>query len=299
MKKLHKALTAACAILAGVGIAQSPAIAFSLNSSNPLKLMPLGDSNTRGKGSDRAGYRDDLWELFNDNGYAVDFVGSERRNPPDDWDKPYAFDRNHEGHGGYAIEGETYEPDYQLLPNVSDWVSAANPDAIAFMAGTNDFLFQETTAEETRNEMGRLLDEIYNASPDTSVFVSALPPLEYKWAKSADEVEDFNNLIPELVVEKREGGKNINFVDTRDLWSNDDLSDGIHLTEEGYNKLALAWYDSMVAAGNSNSPDSEAIADGNHADDGAVSVPEPTATFSLLGCGLFGVSALRKRKREA
>ncbi|NEO90830.1 MAG: hypothetical protein F6K56_11475, partial [Moorea sp. SIO3G5] len=44
-----------------------------------LKIMPLGDSNTRGKALDRAGYRDDLWALFKDNGYRLTLPGLKTR----------------------------------------------------------------------------------------------------------------------------------------------------------------------------------------------------------------------------
>ena len=62
-----------------------------------VDIMPLGDSLTRGAGSDPQdiGYRRPLYLKLVDGGYAVHFVGSQEHPPPDIIDD---FDKFHEGY---------------------------------------------------------------------------------------------------------------------------------------------------------------------------------------------------------
>ncbi|NEO50460.1 MAG: hypothetical protein F6K55_42795, partial [Moorea sp. SIO4A3] len=129
-----------------------------------LKIMPLGDSNTRGKALDRAGYRDDLWALFKDNGYRVNFVGSATSENPEivlGQNNTYVFDKDHQGHGGFAIAGVGASNAWSdLNSEIEDWLKQARPEIILLMAGTNDILFQDESPEDTVNEMILLIDKI-------------------------------------------------------------------------------------------------------------------------------------------
>ena len=62
-----------------------------------LRIMPLGDSITRGdKSQDTAGYRGPLWTKLLAAGYNVDYVGS----ATDYAGTVSGMDVNHEGHSG-------------------------------------------------------------------------------------------------------------------------------------------------------------------------------------------------------
>ena len=63
--------------------------------SDPVLIMPLGDSITRGE--DLVGYRRELYVDLKNAGYDVDFVGSLQ----DGSSTGYTFDYDHEGHGGW------------------------------------------------------------------------------------------------------------------------------------------------------------------------------------------------------
>ncbi len=294
MKRLSLTLAStAFATLGILGTTPSPVRAFSLTQSNPLKIMPLGDSNTRGKGSDVAGYRDDLWMLLNDNGFNVDFVGSATTNSPTTWDQPYAFDRNHEGHGGYAISGNTYAGGGDLMSNIDNWLNAATPDVILLMAGTNDFIFQNTTAQETVNELGTLIDKIFAWSSDVYVLISSIAPLAPNQGLS-QEAALYNDLIPGLLGGDRYQQNKLSFVDNRNLFTLGDLYDGIHFTPKGYTTLANAWFDGIVTAANSSNPTPE-----TPGEDPSVSIPEPTSVLGLLTFGLVGAGSLRKRRQSS
>jgi lysophospholipase L1-like esterase len=297
MKNMNLTLTSAgFATLLLLGATSSPVQAFSLTQSNPLKIMPLGDSNTRGKGVDIAGYRDDLWMLLNDSGFNVDFVGSATTNPPNSWDQPYAFDRDHQGHGGYAVSGDTFPGASDLMSNIDNWLNAATPDVILLMAGTNDFIFQNTTtAQETIDELGTLIDKIFGWSSDVHLLVSSIAPLAPDRGLE-QEAALYNDMIPGLLGSDRYQQKNLSFVDTRNLLTLDDLYDGVHFTPDGYSTLANAWFDGIVAASDLGQPPQDPIDVETPGSDDSVSIPEPTSVLGVLAFGLVGAGSLRKRR---
>lgn len=296
MKNLSLTLTSAgFATLLLLGASPSPVQAFSLTQSNPLKIMPLGDSNTRGKGDDLAGYRDNLWMLLNDSGFNVDFVGSATTNPPNSWDQPYPFDRDHQGHGGYAISGSPHDWAGDLTANIDNWLNAATPDVILLMAGTNDFLYQDTNAQEEIDELGILIDKIFAWSSDVHLLVSSIAPLAPNEGL-AQEADIYNDMMPGLLGSDRYQEKNLSFVDTRDLFTLDDLYDGIHFTPQGYSTLANAWFEGIVSASNLEQPPTDPIVVETPGSDDTVSIPEPTSVLGVLAFGLVGAASLRKRR---
>jgi len=303
--------------------------------------MPLGDSNTRGNEpgvstGKRAGYRDDLWALFQDRGFNINFVGSLSEGPSTvkGAKKTYTFDDDHQGHGGYAIKGSGAKG--EILPNVTNWLKKAMPHVVLLMAGTNDFLYQKTTAEKTRDELRELIDKILGWSSDVELFVASIPPIKPS-RTFAREASKYNDLIASLLNESRYKNKKIHFVDTRnklkvsDLWSS--ASDTVHLNNQGYKKLAQSWFDAIVDAAEPNNfpikekssiapqsvssklafaPSSVAIPEidfafdlpedsffNNEAEATAIStsVPEPNSASGVLVLGAIGIILFWKRQK--
>lgn len=274
----------AVATIATISAFDAPASAFTLtqNGSNPLKFMALGDSNTRGKGSDAAGYRDDLWGLFQDHNYDVDFVGSAKKTGSK------TFDRNHQGHGGWSIDGNNQSWAGNLIDEVDNWLDAAMPNVVMLMAGTNDIIFQNESAADTKNDLVRLVDKILAWSEDVYVLVSTIAPMNPN-AKETDQVKaqkvvDYNNFIANLLTGDTYQDKNVSFVDHRHVGAEYLLSDGIHYTPEGYTQLAHSWFDAVVDAEGSQ----EKVA----------STPEPGSTLSVLVVGAAGVSSLLLKRKQ-
>ena len=223
-----------------------------------LKIMPLGDSNTRGKALDRAGYRDDLWALFQDNDLRVNFVGSATSENPEivlGQNNTYVFDKHHQGHGGFAIAGVGASNAWSdLNSEIEGWLKQAKPEIVLLMAGTNDILFQNETPEDTVKEMISLIDKILAWSDEVYLFVSSIPPIDPSALEDGtlfnQKAEKYNNLLANLLTGESYQNKKIRFVDNRDLFTSDDLlDDGIHLTPEGYKKLADAWFKMMIGIG--------------------------------------------------
>ncbi|MEB3357320.1 MAG: Calx-beta domain-containing protein [Synechococcales bacterium] len=226
---------------------------FTTSASDPLKIMPLGDSNTRGKDDDKAGYRDDLASLLAAGGYSVDFVGSRT-------DGPSSFaDRQHEGHGGWRIDhlinGRDDRPELTAQGSVDDWLTAYQPDMILLMIGTND-VKQDYQLATAPDRLAQLIDDhIYTLLPDVTLLVASILPLDPNTSGNANnpaQVAAFNATIPGIVDARAAQGKDIYFVDIfNSMPVSDLLPDGTHPTGTGFAKIANAWYDAItnVSAG--------------------------------------------------
>ncbi|WP_339383370.1 GDSL-type esterase/lipase family protein, partial [Oculatella sp. LEGE 06141] len=191
--------------------------------------MPLGDSNTRGKDWDPAGYRDNLWNQLKSSGFDVDFVGSQKEGPS-------TIDRDHEGHGGWRID--------EIANNVDSWLTSYQPDVIMLMIGTNDVLqdYQLSTAIDRLNN---LIDKIVAKVPNAYLLVGSIPPIDRPLDQQ--QVLEYNAQIPGLVSSKASQGKKVKFVDIfKELTFSDLSSDDIHPTASGYAKIADVWYDALL-----------------------------------------------------
>ncbi|MEM6754541.1 MAG: SGNH/GDSL hydrolase family protein, partial [Cyanobacteria bacterium P01_C01_bin.38] len=78
----------------------------------------------------------------------------------------------------------------------------------------------------------------------------SIPPISRTEAQKQQAIE-FNSHIPGIVDSKAAQGKNVSYVDIFSALTPDDLHDGIHLTVEGYSKMADVWYDAIL---DSNKP---------------------------------------------
>ncbi len=94
-----------------------------------VSKVPLGDSVT-----EITCWRSKLWELLkaNDLTDRIEFVGSERSSQQcDGEDKDFRRHQRHEGHAGYLAVDIAND-------HIDRWISAASPDVVMFMLGTND-----------------------------------------------------------------------------------------------------------------------------------------------------------------
>ena len=111
-------------------------------SGNPIKIMPLGDSITKGFNNSitnnnfQVGYRQDLnLDLIN-GGYDVDFVGglqSGQLATP-------IFDFDHEGNGGWTAD--------QVAAEIFNWLVATPADVVLLHIGTNDLTAGDTSPSD-------------------------------------------------------------------------------------------------------------------------------------------------------
>src|SRR4051794_16523094 len=212
---------AALAALAAVGLAQaSPA---SAESNGGVRVMPLGDSITEGT-QVPGGYRIGLWQRVTTNGYRVDFVGSQFNGPSS------LGDHDHEGHPGWRID--------QIDANIVGWLQTFTPHTVLLHIGTNDVL-QNFNLSTAPNRLSALIDHITNTAPTAEVFVAQITPLANATQDSA--ARTFNAAIPGIVQSKVNAGKHVHLVDMHSALTTADLTDGVHPTAGGYDKMAATW----------------------------------------------------------
>jgi lysophospholipase L1-like esterase len=207
-------------------------------SGTPCKILPFGDSITRGvKSSDDAGYRSQLFKLVVAANQKVTFVGSLTNGPTQV--SGQSFPRTHEGHPGWTID-----PGYNTSGNyggISSLVPSpalnGNPNIILLQIGTNDVFFKDTSNMSTRLEA--LIDKIAQHAPDALIVLAQITPLST--ANSA--LTAYNSKIPGIVQSHAAKGQHIIGVDMSKLPVATDLSpDGTHPNDRGYGYMAGIWY---------------------------------------------------------
>ena len=221
-------------------------VTYGLKSNgDSLKIMPLGDSITRGeqradtgfRGHDPGSYRDDLWGLLSDAGYDFDFVGKGELLSGDN-----TPDTDHAG-----VAGETIRQIAERTLGNEGLLSTFQPDAILLMAGTND-VFVEVFDQRDRydlasNRLSAFLGDIQERSPQTQVFLASIPPMMTD-PRYNNRVTEYNRKIREEVVGRH---ANTTFVDVSNRLTLSDIYDGIHPDRAGNRKVAQAWYEAIEA----------------------------------------------------
>jgi len=209
------------------------------------RIMPLGDSNTRGivGSSTLSGYRLELYSLLTGAGYQVDFVGSLA-------DGISGFDRDHEGHGGFR--------DDQVAQMVYSWLTANPADIVLLHIGTNG-------PEENPEDVEDILSEIDRFENDNSVTIwvvlariinrnciTDIPPCP----ESLTTTNFNNNVIAmaqdridllgdKIIIVDMEDGAGIDYHLSSDSPPGD-MSDNLHPFDTGYEKMANIWFSAIA-----------------------------------------------------
>lgn len=228
-------------------------------------IWALGDSITYGAAVPSAipgGYRDPLYENLVAKGYDFQFVGTVSTNASTQLTK--AGQQYHDGHSAYAIADFSISSrNYSgLYDEVEDWVDDLNqkPDLILLMIGIND-LNQKNDVTGAADRLDLLITRLFTLLPDVRLLVSSVLDADddndYRHVPpNTDLQEPINNYnagIASIVATRQGLGENIEFVDMHAGLTLDDLSDGLHPSEEGYIKMADIWTDAIDV----NSPGSK------------------------------------------
>lgn len=192
------------------------------------RIMPLGDSLTFGDGSSHGGgYRKDLWHALDNAGYEVEFVGSER-----DGALP---DPVHEGHPGWEID--------DIADQVVGWLTEWRPTVVLLHIGTND-LDRDADVRAAPARLGALIDLILRSRPGVILYVASLAPVRPNLVQR--RVDAFNVEVPRLVAERARAGHQVRYVDIAGLLTLTDLADDLHPNDQGYAKMATAWFRALI-----------------------------------------------------
>ena len=199
----------------------------SAASNGGVRVMPLGDSITEGT-QVPGGYRIGLWQRFTTNSFRVDLVGSQFNGPTS------LGDHDHEGHPGWRID--------QIDANIVGWMQTFTPHTVLLHIGTNDVL-QNFNLGTAPNRLSALIDHITNTASTAEVFVAQITPLANSTQDAA--ARTFNAAIPGIVQSKASAGRHVHLVDMHSALTTADLTDGIHPTAGGYDKMAATWFNAL------------------------------------------------------
>ena len=206
---------------------------------SPCKILPFGDSITRGvKSSDDAGYRSQLFKLIVAAKQKVTFTGSLTNGPTTV--SGQTFPRMHEGHPGWTID-----PGYNMISSSYGGISSlvpspalnGNPNIILLHIGTNDLFARDTANMSTRLEA--LIDKIAANAPSALIVLAQITPR----GTTDAALTTYNSRIPGIVQSHAAKGQHIIGVDMSKLPVPSDLnSDGTHPNDQGYAYMAGIWY---------------------------------------------------------
>lgn len=212
------------ALALAAGLAAVPAQA------EPLKILPIGDSLTKGTGSThRAGYRLEFLARMKAAGVDVDMVGSFH-------DGPKEIDRDHQGHQGQGVA---------KLDEVSfDELRRERPGAVILLIGTNDAKEKSLVPEAFRIRYSVLLDRIL-AESHVKLVTATIPPVRF--GRRAKLIAGINGIIKSEVEKRAAAGKSIRLVDVHALLDDRaDFVDNVHMNDAAYAKVGDAFADALL-----------------------------------------------------
>ncbi len=223
-------------------------------SGQPLRIMPLGDSITRGtndinypNGDIPGGYRRKLGELLAEQEVTFDFVGEKTDNAAP------GMDPDHNGNNGWRTD--------QMLGGLNTWL-ARDPQTVLLMAGTNDVL-QGVPIGQALGHLENLIIKITSTLPSCRLHVATIPPITQDWQGQTAAVlnakaDSYNDGVRALVATHAAAGRKVFLADMNALIVLDDPDspldfyqpgDGIHPGQAGYDQLGTLWFNAITAEG--------------------------------------------------
>jgi hypothetical protein len=178
----------------------------------PVRIMPLGDSNT-----ERRGYRRWLSLALRDEGFEKQFVGSRR----DQCDGPCEHAAQHSGRSGWRPS--------DFLPVLPGWLRRSDPDVILMHVGTNEL---------DLDSVAKILGIIRRHDPGIVVLLARIINQQVYHP----ETSAFNNAVAALAETRIGAGERIRIVDIESALSYpDDMDDLLHPNRSGFRKMSDAW----------------------------------------------------------
>lgn len=198
-----------------------------------LRIMPLGDSITYG--SNYAGaYRIQLEKLLAQEGITAEFVGSQKNGPPE------LRSQANEGHGGWTIDN--------IQTQIEKWLKDSHPDVVLLMIGTNDIWHSSNSARDVPamiERLKKLILKIHKDLPKARLIVGSVPFTVMDWNPY---VVDFNKRLSVLLAAESSRAGRTEFADIYAVLKPEDLEDGVHPTQQGYEKIAQVWFEALKPA---------------------------------------------------
>ncbi|HEX2396052.1 MAG TPA: LamG-like jellyroll fold domain-containing protein, partial [Bacteroidales bacterium] len=204
-------------------------------------IMPLGNSMTSDDYSGdtrpvglRPGYRQNLYLALQEYGYTINFTGSKSSG----FDALPDFDADHEGHPGYTAA--------QVADSVYHWLTLHPAGNILLEIGTNGLQSSTVDVEDILNQID-LFEQ--NSNIQIKVVVAQIP----NRVTYSSLTTTFNNNLAIMVTNRVAAGDKLFLIDLENdaglnylLEPSGDMRDDIHPNQNGYNKIAALWFDSLI-----------------------------------------------------
>ncbi len=116
------------------------------------------------------------------------------------------------------------------------------------LLGINNFF--RGTGNVVIQGFNQAVDTLHQNSPNSEIFLANFTPVGW----NAPDIDAARSQIAGIVKDRQQKGWKINFVDLNKAVSTSDLTDGIHLTNTGYQKMAKAFVDAVAADLSSGTP---------------------------------------------
>ena len=201
-----------------------------------IKVMPLGNSITRGDGGTQPynSYRKSLKANLASRGVNIDLVGGRSDGN--------GTDNDHQGVPGFRAD--------QIARDITFYLEDNPPEMVLLHIGTNDISSGEPP-EEAIVDIEDIVDGIFSFNQSTKILLSSLVPRTD--AENPDNIA-LNGLIRDLVDEKVGSGFLIWFVDQYGAitvdpnWATNLMSDTFHPNDNGYEIMADEFADAIQNA---------------------------------------------------
>ncbi len=222
-------------------------------SSQPLKILPLGNSLTKGMyctngqifgcisppDHEMVGYRYALYNALIAAGYNIDFVGNEIAG--------YSVfpDYNHAGYPGFW-SGDLAT---KLNDDNNYLMNSTAPDIVLLEIGTNDVYGATTSIEGVRSVLNEIDEYEISSGKPVLVFLSRIIRFT-QGTLNEDLIETFNSNLYNLYSSRRSAGDLIEWLDIGANLVNlkepaGDMMDELHPNQAGYNKIAQQWFNAI------------------------------------------------------
>ncbi|CAI6039140.1 unnamed protein product [Clonostachys chloroleuca] len=201
-------------------------------SKTSLRLMPLGGSVTYGVGSSSGnGYREFLRAMLVAHGYDPVIVGSRKSGS--------MGNNENEGWRGYRLD--------QIDKKVRSSVEKLAPNVFAINAGSNDCI-QDFKLDEFGERMSDIVHFLWQTDPSSTVVLSTL--LVNADDKVNLRVLRVNKQIRDFVAQETSRNSRIVLADMHSVEGPqvDDLVDGTHPGDTGYQIMASIWFNAIQKA---------------------------------------------------
>ena len=211
-------------------------ISGALFAANPIRIMPLGDSITRGyidtsvSNDDQWGYRGYLWTILKKGLYDFDFVGSTQSGQNYNND----FDPDHDGYNSYTT--------FDINDSIDTYL-ATDPQIVLLHIGSNDVEDPNFDLNNSRDAVESTLNKINNNNSNTKIVLAKI----IKNLNAESNTTSYNDSISAMAVNHQ---SYISVVDMEngagiDYTVGVDMNGTVHPNYSGYDKMAKAWFRAM------------------------------------------------------